>query len=54
MHAIKEFIWNLSNCECECDKYCGIGEYLDYKSCRCRKKLVNPVVEEFTENINDF
>ena len=23
------FIWNLSNCECECDKACNVGEYLD-------------------------
>ena len=24
----KGFSWNASNCECECDKSCGIGEYL--------------------------
>ena len=23
----KGFIWNPSNCECECDKSCDIGEY---------------------------
>ena len=34
----KGFIWNPSNCECECDKSCGTGEYLDYSSCKCRKK----------------
>ena len=34
----KVFIWNPSNCECECDKSCDIGEYLDYKNCKCRKK----------------
>ena len=34
----KEFIWNPSNCVCECDKSCDIGEYLDYKNCRCKKK----------------
>ena len=33
----KGFIWNPSNCECECDKSCDIGEYLDYKNCKCRK-----------------
>ena len=33
----KGFIWNPSNCECECDKICDIGEYLDYKNCKCRK-----------------
>ena len=26
----KGFIWNPSNCMCECDKSCGIGEYLDH------------------------
>ena len=49
----KECIWNTSNCECECDKSCGIGEYLDYSSCKCGKKLVDPPVEECTENIDE-
>ena len=35
----KEFIWNLSNCECECDKSCDVGEYLGYKNCKCKKKV---------------
>ena len=26
------------NCECECDKSCDIGEYLDHENCKCRKK----------------
>ena len=34
----KGYVWNPSNCECECDKSCNIGEYLDYSSCKCRKK----------------
>ena len=34
----KRFIWNPSTCECECDESYDIGEYLDYKNCRCRKK----------------
>ena len=29
----KGFIWNPSNCECECDKSCDVGEYLDYENC---------------------
>ena len=41
----KGFIWNSSNCECECDKSCDIGEYLDYKSCKCRKRLIDKLVE---------
>ena len=49
----KGFIWNLSNCECQYDKSCNIGEYLDYSDCRCRKKLVDPLVEECTENIEE-
>ena len=32
------FIWNPSNCECGCDKSCDIGEYLDYKNCKFRKR----------------
>ena len=47
----KEFIWNLSNCECECDKSCDMGEYFDYKNCKCRKKI-DKLVEECSENID--
>ena len=47
----KGFIWNPSNCECEYDKSCDIGEYLDYKNCKCRKILVDKLVEECTENV---
>ena len=47
----KGFIWNSSNCECECDKSCDIGEYLDYKNCKCRKKIIDKLVKEFSENI---
>ena len=45
----KGFTWNPSNCECECDKMCDIGEYLDYENCKCRKKIVDKLVEECTE-----
>ena len=44
------FIWNPSNCECECNKSYEVGEYLDYENCKCRKKLVNKLVEEYTED----
>ena len=40
------FIFNPSTCECDCDKSCDIGEYLDYKNCKCRYKLVDKLVEE--------
>ena len=49
----KGYVWNPSNCEYECDKSCNIGEYLDYSNCKCRKKLVDPLVEECTENIEE-
>ena len=45
----KGFIWNPSNCECECDKACDISEYLDYENCKCRKKLVDKLVDECPE-----
>ena len=48
----KGFIWNPSNCECECDKSCDAGEYLDYKNCKCRKRLTEKLVEECSENID--
>ena len=48
----KGFIWNPSNCECECDNSCDVGEYLDYKNCKCRNKLVDKLVEECSENID--
>ena len=35
-----------------CDKLCDIGEYLDYKNCKCRKKLLHKLVEESSENID--
>ena len=31
----------------------GIDEHLDYSNCKCRKQLVDPLVEECTENINE-
>ena len=46
------FIWNPSNCECECDKSCDLGECLDYKNCNCRKKIIDKLVEECSENID--
>ena len=51
------FIWKdrgfTSNCEFECDKACYVGEYLDYENCKCRNKLVSPLIEECTETIGE-
>ena len=49
----KRSIWNPSNCKCECDKSCDIGEYLDYEICKCRKKLVDKLVAECTQDIEE-
>ena len=47
-----EFIWDPSICECECDKSCDVGEYLDYANCKCRKRLIDKLVQECSEDIN--
>ena len=49
----KGSIWNPSNCECEFDKSCDVGEYLEYENCKCRKSLVDKLVEECTEYIDE-
>ena len=49
----KGFIWNPSNCECECYKSCDFSKYLDYKNCKCKKRLADKLVEECTENIEE-
>ena len=49
----KAYALNPSNCECEYDKSCDIGEYLDYENCKCRKRLIDKLVEECTENIEE-
>ena len=47
----RAFNWNPSICDCECDKSCDIGQYLDYKNCKCRKGLIRKLVEVCNENI---
>ena len=46
----KGFVWNPSNCNCECNKSCNIGEYLDYKNCKCRKKVTYSLAEKCDQN----
>ena len=48
---IKNLLINPSNFECECDKSCDVREYIDYENCKCRKKIVDKLVEECSENI---
>ena len=49
----KGFIWNPSNCECDCDKACDVSEYLDYENCKCRKKLVDQLVDECADTVEE-
>ena len=37
--------------KCKCDKSCDIGEYLDYKNCKCGKIIIDKLVEECSESI---
>ena len=49
----KGYAWNPSNCECECDKACDVDEYLDYENCKCRKMLVDKLVDECDKNTDE-
>ena len=42
----KGYMWNPSTCSCECDRYCETGQYLDYKNCVCRKKIIDDLIEQ--------
>ena len=48
----KGFISNPSNCECEGNGLCNVGEHLGYKTCKCRKRLIDKLVEECSEIID--
>ena len=45
-------MWNPSTCTCECDMWCKPGQYLDYKKCVCKNKLVGRIIAECTSVIN--
>ena len=53
MLSDKGYAWNPSNCECECDGSCDVGEYLDHENCTCKKRLVDKLVEECNETIGE-
>ena len=48
----KGYMWNPSTCSCECDRYCEIGQYLDYKNCVCRKKIIDDLIEQCTSIVD--
>ena len=53
MTCSKGYIWNPSTCACECDMWCKPGQYLDYKKCVCKIKLISRVIAECTDVINE-
>ena len=46
-------MWNPRTCECQCDKWCKQGQYLDHKNCVCKNKLIGRVIEGCTGVINE-
>ena len=53
INCAKGYTWNPSICECQCDKWCKPGQYLDHKNCVCKNKLIGRVIEECTRVINE-
>ena len=49
----KGFIFNPSKCKGECDKSCNTSQYLDYLDCKCKKKIIDPIVEKCIEYDED-
>ena len=45
-------MWNPSTCSCECDRYCETGQYLAYKNCVCRKKIIDDLIEQCTSIVD--
>ena len=53
INCTKGYMWNPSTCECQCDMWCKPGQYLGYKSCICKNKLIARVIAECTSIINE-
>ena len=53
MACNKGYMWNPSTFACECDMWCKPGQYLDYKKCVCKNKLIGKVISECTSLINE-
>ena len=48
----KGYMWNPSTCSCECERYCETGQYLDYKDCVCRKKIIGDLIGQCTSIVD--
>ena len=44
---------NPSTCDCQCDKWCKSGQYLDNENCVCKNKLIGRLIEECARVINE-
>ena len=53
INCAKGYTWNPSICECQCDTWCKLGQYLDHKNCVCKNKLLGRLIEEYTSVINE-
>ena len=53
MTCNKRYMWNPSTCACECDLWCKPGQYLDYKKCVCKIKLIGKIISECTSLFNE-
>ena len=52
-NCAKGYMWNPSTCKCQCDTWCKPGQYLDYKNCVCKNKLIGRLIEECISVINE-
>ena len=53
MSCKKGYMWNTSTCACKGDMWCKPGQYLDYKKCVCKNKLIAKVISKCTSFINE-
>ena len=53
MTCNKGYMWNPSTCACECDMWCKPDQYLYYKKCVCKTKLIGKIISECTSLINE-
>ena len=55
INCTKGYMRNPSTCECQCDKWCKLGQYLDHKNCVCKNELVGRLLLlKMHENIRLF
>ena len=52
INCYKGYTWNPSTCLCEFEMWCKPGQYLEYKKCVCKNKLIGKVISECTGLIN--